>query len=232
MPPIPESYLPQPIDPASLPGWLGWSLPFFSEPVLQNPHIDLTLQLDVSNAFTQYQGLSQDSEQASFFAFLVWHLAQTLAQHPSFNLRRVNGDWYVLHNPPIFIPVAVGGDVRFRDLVLENAYQQDLPTFLENYQNLRALARSPAGLPPCASETYCLAHFMGNLPHLRFSGLTLHWRADQSLGQSSFYFGQRYTEGGRTLIPLAVRMHHSCTDPFVLNGLIADFQRRFAPRAD
>ena len=47
---------------------------------------------------------------------------------------------------------------------------------------------------------------MGNLPHLRFSGLTLHWRADQSLGQSSFYFGQRYAEGGRTLIPLAVRM--------------------------
>ena len=137
-----------------------------------------------------------------------------------------------MRNPPIFIPVAVGGDARFRDLVLENAYQQDLPTFLENYHNMLALARSPAGLPPCASETYCLAHFMGNLPHLRFSGLTLHWRADQSLGQSSFYFGQRYAEGGRTLIPLAVRMHHSCTDPFVLNGLIADFQRRFAPQAD
>ena len=232
MRPIPESYLPERIDPATLPGWLGWSLPFFSEPVLQNPHIDLTLQLDVSTAFAQYQGLSQDSEQASFFAFLVWHLAQTLAQHPSFNLRRVNGDWYVLRNPPIFIPVAVGGDVRFRDLVLENVYQQDWPTFLANYQELLALARSPEGLPPCASEAYCLAHFMGNLPHLRFSGLTLHWRADQALGQSSFYFGQRYEEGGRMLIPLAVRMHHSCTDPFVLNALIADFQRRFEPAED
>ena len=170
MRPIPESYLPERIDPATLPGWLGWSLPFFSEPVLQNPHIDLTLQLDVSTAFAQYQGLSQDSEQASFFAFLVWHLAQTLAQHPSFNLRHVQGDWYVLRNPPIFIPVAVGGDVRFRDLVLENVYRQDWPTFLQNYQNLLALARSPEGLPPCASEAYGLAHFMGNLPGRPIAG--------------------------------------------------------------
>ena len=64
--------------------------------------------------------------------------------------------------------------MRFRDLVLENVYQQDWPTFLKNYQHLLAQARSPEGLPPCTSETYGLAHFMGNLPHLRFSGLTLH----------------------------------------------------------
>ena len=231
MRPIPESYLPEPVDPAALPGWLGWSLKFFSEPVLQNPHIDLTLQLDVTNAFSQYQGPLQDGEQGSFFGFLVWHLAQTLAQHPSFNMRCVDGHWFVLRNPPIFIPVAVGGDVRFRDLVLENVYQQDWPTFLENYQQLLALARSPEGVPPCASDAFCHAHFMGNLPNLRFSGLTLHWRADQMIGQSSFYFGQRYQEGGRKLIPLAVKMHHSCTDPFVLNELISDFNRRFAPLA-
>jgi chloramphenicol O-acetyltransferase len=230
---IPASYQPEPIDPATLAGWLGWSLPFFSAPVLQNPHIDLTLQLDVTDAFARYQHDQRDSvagtKPVSFFAFLVWHLAQTLAQHPSFNLRCVDGQWLRLRNPPIFIPVAVGGELRFRDLVLENVYQQDYPAFLANYRTLLALARSPEGAPPLASDAFCLAHFMGNLPNLRFSGLTLHWRADQMIGQSSFYFGQRYDEGGRKLIPLAVRMHHSCTDPFVLNELIADFQRRFMP---
>lgn len=228
MPPIPDSYLPGPIDPAQLPGWLSWSLPFFSEPVLQNPHIDLTLQLDVSDALAQYQQRLPATQPASFFAFLVWHLAQTLAQHPSFNLRCAEGQWYVLRNPPIFIPVAVGGDARFQDLLLENVYQQDLPTFLQHYQTQLTLARSPQGAPPSTSDAFCLAHFMGNLPNLRFSGLTLHWRADQTTGQSSFYCGQRYQEGGRTLMPLAVRMHHSCTDPFVLNALITDFQRRFS----
>lgn len=63
-------------------------------------------------------------------------------------------------------------------------------------------------------SNFCHAHFMGNLPNLRFSGLTLHWRADQTLGQRSFYFGQRYDEGVRKLIPLAVRMHHGCKKPY------------------
>lgn len=237
---IPESYLPEPIDPAMLPGWLNWSLKFFSEPVLQNPHIDLSLQLDVSAALAQYRRPSSPAlEQVSFFAFLVWHLAQTLAQHPSFNLRCVNGEWLVLRNPPIFVPVAVGGHARFRELVLENVYQQDYPTFLKNYRRQLALARTPedptssasatSGDTTTASTPFLFAHFMGNLPNLRFSALTLHWRADQSLGQSSFYFGQRYEDGSRTMIPLAVRMHHSCTDPFVLNALIDDFKRRFDP---
>ena len=225
---IPESYLPELIDPATLNGWLGWSLKFFSEPVLQNPHIDMTLQLDVTNAYSHYRSpQSSEIEQVSFFAFLVWHLAQTLAHHPSFNLRCVDGEWYLLRNPPIFIPVAVGGDVRFRQLVLEDAYQQDYPTFLNNYRKQLTFARSPDGWQPTASETFCHAHFMGNLPNLRFSGLTLHWRQDQMLGQSSFYFGQRYDAGLRKIIPLAVRMHHACTDPFILNALITDFNLRF-----
>ena len=229
---VPASYQAEPVDPALLAGWLDWSLPFFSAPVLQNPHVDLTLQLDVTAAFAQYQrdkaSAASGTPAVSFFAFLVWHLAQTLAQHPSFNLRCIDGVWVQLRNPPIFIPVAVGGAARFRDLVLENVYQQDYPTFVAHYRQQLALARSPEGVPPSASSAFCHAHLMGNLPDLRFSGLTLHWRADQMIGQSSFYFGQRYDQGDRTLIPLAVRMHHSCTDPFVLNQLMADFNRRFA----
>lgn len=225
---IPERYLPERIYPAKLPGWLGWSLKFFSDSTIQNPHVDLTLQLDVTRAFSRYQSQqSSGIEQVSFFAFLVWHLAQTLARHPSFNLRCLNGDWYVLHNPPIFIPVAVGGDMRFKELVLENVYQQDYPAFLKHYRNLLAMARSPESIQPAASETICYAHFMGNLSNLRFTGMTLHWRPDQMIGQSSFYFGQRYDDAERKLIPLTVRMHHSCTDPFVLNELLADFDFRF-----
>ncbi|MBS1187740.1 MAG: hypothetical protein H6R04_1758 [Burkholderiaceae bacterium] len=228
MPSIPERYHPERLDPASFPGWLGWSLKFFSEPVLQNPHFDLTLQLDVTHAFSQYQMQpSPEAQRGSFFAFLVWHLAQTLARYPSFNLRCINGEWYRLHNPPIFIPVAVGGDVRFSELVLEDVYQQDYPAFLANYQNRLALARSPANTPQTASETICYAHFMGNLPNLRFTALSPHWRPDQMIGQSSFYFGQRYDDQERKLIPLAIRMHHSCTDPFVLDQLLTDFNHRF-----
>jgi chloramphenicol O-acetyltransferase type A len=78
---------------------------------LQIPYLDITLQLDVSTAYARYQ--QQPHQEASFFAFLVWHFVQTIDQHISFKLRVVNGTWYIVHNPPIVIPVAVGGQQRF-----------------------------------------------------------------------------------------------------------------------
>lgn len=220
---IPSRFEPHRFDPAKQPGWLGWALDFFSGPDLQNPHVDLTLQLDVTLAWARYQA-TEPAE--SFFSFLVWHLAQTLAGHVSFNLRKIDGVWYRLGNPPIFIPVAVGGDDRFRSLVLEDVYRQDLATFSARYRDRLAHVRAE-GEDAGANDAFRLAHFIGNLSNLRFTGLTLHWRPAQMVGQSFFYFGQRYADGGRMLIPLSVRLHHSCTDPFVLNQLIEDFTARF-----
>lgn len=223
---IPEQYQPQRIDPQSLDGWLNWSLDFFSAPVLQNPYLDITLQLDVSEAYAGYQA-AQAGAGGTFFAYLVWHLAQALATEPSFNLRCVDGDWYTLRNPPIFIPVAVGGAARFRDIVLDDVYGQDYRQFLDNYLSKLSAARHPASAPTNTSDVLPYAHFVGNLPYLRFTGLTLHWRPDQMIGQSQFYFGQRYQEGSRLLIPFAAKLHHGCTDPLVLNELLLNFGRRF-----
>lgn len=227
MQPIPPRFRPDPVDPASLPGWLGWSLDFFSDGSGLNPHVDVTLQLDVSAGWERHRAAQAAGRPAaSFFAFLMWHLAQTLADHPSFNLRKVNGRWYRLGNPPLFTPVAVGGDARFQAMVLEDVYGQDYATFVAHYRDRLALARSPTDAPSSGRDIFTLAHSIANLPNLRFTGLTLHWRPDQMVGQSFFYFGQRYQDGVRMMIPLAVRLHHACTDPFVLDQLLADFSRR------
>lgn len=226
MHPIPPRFRPHPVNPADLPGWLGWSLDFFGNDGGQNPHVDLTLQLDVSAGWQRYEAArATGGPSASFFAFLLWHLAQTLADHPSFNLRKLGAQWVRLDNPPLFVPVAVGGDARFQSLVLEDVYGQDYESFLAAYAERLALARSPDA-PSSEADIFTLAHFVGNLPNLRFTGLTLHWRPDQMVGQSFFYFGQRYQDGERMLIPLSARLHHACTDPFVLDHLLADFSRR------
>lgn len=138
-----------------------------------------------------------------------------LAAHPSLNLRWLDGVWYVLRNPPIYIPVAVGAEARFREIVLEDVYQQSYPDFLENYLRRLHEARQADFKPANTSDVFRYAHFMGNLPYLRFTGLTLHWRADQMVGQGFFYFGQRYTEGTRLMVPLAVKLHHACADPLL-----------------
>ena len=229
---IPERYEPERVNPDDMGSWLRWSLGFFTEPVLQDPHLDVTVQQDVTAAYADYlSGKAQTNGQGTFFAYLVWHLAQTLASHPSLNLRWLDGAWYVLRNPPIYIPVAVGGEARFREIVLEDVYQQSYPDFLENYLRRLQEARQTDFKPANTSDVFRYAHFMGNLPYLRFTGLTLHWRSDQMVGQSFFYFGQRYSEGARLMVPLAVKLHHSCSDPLLLNALLDDFAGRFAEPA-
>ena len=226
---IPERYKPEPVSPDQQGSWLSWSLGFFTEPVLQNPYLDVTLQQDVTAAHAAYQASkAQFAGRGTFFAYLVWHLAQTLAAHPSMNLRRIDGQWYLLRNPPLFIPVAVGGEERFRGMVLDDVYQQSLPDFVDNYARQLQQARQPKVRQNDTSEVFRYAQFIGNLPYLRFSGLTLHWRPDQMVGQSYFYFGQRYQAGDRLLIPLAAKLHHACTDPLMLNELLSDFAKRFA----
>lgn len=228
---IPERYKPEPLSPEQQGSWLSWSLGFFTEPVLQNPYLDVTLQQDVTAAYSAYQaGKAQSAGRGTFFAYLVWHLAQTLATHPSMNLRWIDGQWYLLRNPPIFIPVAIGGEKRFRGMVLDDVYQQPYPDFLDNYLHQLQQARQAQDKAD-TSEIFRYAQFIGNLPYLRFSALTLHWRPDQMVGQSYFYFGQRYREDNRLLIPLAAKLHHACTDPLLLNELLNDFARRFSANA-
>ena len=174
---IPAKYHPEHVNPEQLGEWMRWSLSFFSEPVLQNPHLDVTLQWDVTLAYAAYQRQkARDNGRGTFFAFLVWHLAQTLSDHPAFNLRRINNAWYRVHNPPIFIPVALGGPARFSEMVLEDVYRQDYPTFLDRYLEQLQAARQPDFQQQITSAEIQFAHFMGNLPYLRFTGLTLHWR--------------------------------------------------------
>jgi chloramphenicol O-acetyltransferase type A len=223
---VPERYQAQPLPAELREGWRAWALDFFTDDqVLQCPYIDITLQLDVTEAYAAYQ--EQRAEGATFFAFLLWHLAQTLAKYPDFNLRRIDGRWYQLHNPPIFVPVAVGGSLRFQEMVLEDVYQRDYAGFIAYYREALNEARQrPASRQNETSRYFYLGHLIGNLPNLQFSALTLHWR-EGIAGHAAFYFGKRYWNGDRLLLPFAAKLHHACTDPFLLDSLIQDFSGRF-----
>ncbi len=204
-------------------GWFDWSLDFFTDSsILQVPYVDITLQLDVTSAYESYQ--RQNLSDGSFFAFLMWHLLQAIKQQPSFKLRKVEGEWYFIHNPPIVIPVAVGGSQRFFEVVLEDSIKLSLVDFCKQFNAAVKLARSGQG-QRATPEQFYFSTFFGNLPNLQFTGLTLHYRREVIDGQTLFYFGKRYQMNGRLLIPFAAKLHHATTDPFVLNALIDDWQR-------
>ena len=225
---IPDKYSPELIDARTKEGWLNWSLDFFTDPsILQVPYLDITIQLDVTSAFSAYKAKKVDG--STFFAFLVWHLAQTLVAHPSFNMRFIENQWYILKNPPILIPVAVGGKERFCEVVLENVFKISYEEFVTQYRTKIAQARNGQG-KRTDFQSFCLSISLGNLPNLQFTGLTLHWVREGMVGQPFFYFGKRYLERNSLFIPFAAKLHHACADPFVLDLFLQDFQKRFTER--
>ncbi|HEY9692502.1 MAG TPA: CatA-like O-acetyltransferase [Oculatellaceae cyanobacterium] len=224
--PIPAKYEPELINDLSKEGWFEWFLDYFTDPnVLQVPYLDLTIQLDVTDAYAIYQD-SQVSG-STFFGFLLWHLVQTLRSHTSFNMRFVENNWYILNNPPIFIPVAVGGKQRFWNLVIESVVNTSYEDFIDIYRFRLNQARN-CQTERIDAQTYSLAYCIGNLPNLQFSALTLHWHLNAMIGQPFFYFGKRYFLENRFLIPFAAKLHHACADPFVFDLLVRDLQARFS----
>ncbi len=222
---IPDKYEPELIDARTKQGWLNWSLDFFCDPnILQVPYLDITIQLDVTEAYAAYKANRVPG--STFFAFLIWHLAQTLVAHPSFNMRFIENQWYLLKNPTILIPVAVGGKERFCEVVLENVSKISYEEFVPQYRTQVERARNGGG-KRTDFQSFCLSHFLGNLPNLQFTGLTLHWVRDGMVGQPFFYFGKRYELRNSLFIPFAAKLHHGCADLFVLDLLLEDFQKRF-----
>jgi chloramphenicol O-acetyltransferase type A len=222
---IHDKYQPRILEWEAKEGYLNWSLNFFTDSgVIQCPYVDITIQLDVTDAYKSYKLGFTEGE--TFFCFLIWNLIQTLKNHVHFNLRFVQNQWLILDNPPVVVPVAVGGKQRFWEILLENVSQISYQEFVAQYRHKLDEARSEKG-SRVKSEDFLLSCFLGNLPNLQFTGLTLHWRHSEIVGQPYFYFGERYWQNDRLFIPFAAKLNHACNDPFVLDLLIQDFKKRF-----
>jgi chloramphenicol O-acetyltransferase type A len=219
-----ERFHAEPYELESLGHYQRWAMPFFVQPAnLINPHIDTALQLDVTQTRELYERDHAAVPGASFTAFLTWKLLATLDRHPAFNLRYAEGSWYLLRNPGLYIPVAIGGRERFCDFLLDDICGLDFPRFVARYRD--GVDRAHRGhFQPISAVEFALSTFIGNLPGLRFTALTLH-AVNHDVTKPFFYFGQRYTLDGRLLVPFAVKMHHSTGDLHLLDQLVQDFAR-------
>ncbi len=220
---IPLKYEPKLLTEKEKEGYLNWSLDFFTnQDILQIPYVDITLQLEVTTAYQLYK--SNPIKEATFFAFLLWNLAQILPQHPCFNLRLINNQWYKI-NPFFVIPVAINHKNRFSEMVLENVNKLSYVDFIKEYREKLNNSRKGEG-ERVNHETYLLSCFVGNLPNLQFTGLTLHYYRSTIIGQPMFYFGKRYEQNNQLYIPFAAKLHHATTDPFMLDLLLKDFKNQ------
>jgi chloramphenicol O-acetyltransferase type A len=218
-----------PLDEQALSSYESWALGHFhNRAEVTNPHLEVTLQLELTAAEAAFRSTRAGLPGASLTAYLYWRLLAALNLHPCFTWRRLEGRWYAFNNLPLYFPVAVGGRERFNDVLLESPFGLDWPVFCRRYHEAvsRALQlRIP--FDPVGSAVWDIAIFIGNLPKLQFTAFSIHTQS-ASTGRPAFYFGKRYRIGGSLYMPLYVQFDHANTDPYVLNLFLEDYQRLLA----
>mgnify|MGYP000067462663 CR=1 FL=1 len=195
-----------------------WAMKYFHDKsVVENPYLNMTVDIDLTEARAVYEQHFKSIENASFQAYIVWNLIRALQEHCIFNTRRIGGKWYRFSNLPVFMPIAIGGDFRFKDAILFDCCGLDWAEFCACYR--RAIDNEKSELEMLPQHVWSLCTFVGNLPNMNFKSFTLHQSAT-STGRPFFYFGQRRVENNRLLVPVSITFDHANSDPFVLEKLM------------
>ncbi len=221
-----ERYEVVPLDLTQLPGdYQTWALDFFTNPgLVANPYIDLTIQIDITKAADTWQEKLADPK-GTLTAWLMWNLLQSLREFPCFHWRYIDGQWFEVRNPPLFCPIAVDSPVRFVNLILEDAFNLAWDEFAETWVALKRNIQAEGAFKSSDSAIFGFSQFIGNLPHLHFTSLTLHQPA--GFCQPFFYFGARRSyPTGSMIMPFAAKFHHSSCDPYVFDRLLQNYLQR------
>ena len=217
-----EAYQGTKLQPNQLSRYQKWAFSYFhDEDLVLNPNASITLQLDLVEARDVYESSFQNTKGASFQVYLTWNLVKALSLHWEFCTRKVNGEWYLFKNIPVYFPIAVGGENRFQNVIINDATLMDWGTFSKEYRN--SIQKSKADIGAVPSLTWAICHVIGNLPALNFTSCQMH-RGTMKAGRPIFYFGQRYKLQQRLTVPLSITFDHANADPYVLNELIQTYQ--------
>ncbi len=212
----------EPLECCHLSNYESWARKFFNDPeCIQNPYLDLTVQLDITSARNSYEAQSE----GTFTAFLFYHLINALKNHPEFFYRYLDDHWVQVANPALFCPIARDDkNDRFYEAFIPNVFKLGWPEFSRFY--LAELENSKHKSRLLGSNLFVYSLFIGNLPNLQVTGLTLHIN-DRFSAQPYFYFGKRYRLEKKLFVSLSIKFHHSTVDPYIIDLLLGDFQKEF-----
>jgi len=201
---------------------------FHDKEIVTDPNLEVTVQLDITDASRMYKDRMQQSPGATMTAYITWCLIRAMKRHACFTFRKVGGQWYRFDNLPLFFPVAVGGKERFAEVLMEEVCRQTWPEFCKSYRNcVDAALNGQKPYEPIPLDTWHLSHFIGNLPNIQFTHFSVH-SPSINVGRPIFYFGKRYSSGDRTFTPMHIQFDHSNLDPYVVGLFLEDFEKILA----
>lgn len=215
-----------PVDESKYSAYVRFALKLFHDKsIIADPNIEMTLQLDITDAERYYRAGPANERGASLTAYLTWCLIQAIKRYEFFTFREIDGKWYNFKDLPLFFPVAVGLKERFNEILIDKVCRMEWKEFaLEYRRKIEEAKAKERPYEPISTELWHISIFIGNLPDLQFTSLKAHSSKDDH-GRPFFYFGKRYENGGRLFVPFWVMFDHSTLDPCILSAFLSDYNK-------
>ncbi|WP_372365299.1 hypothetical protein [Candidatus Uabimicrobium sp. HlEnr_7] len=227
-----EKYGGKELDSSKLSDYEKWSLNFFSDKnEIQDSSFEITIQLDITKADQIYRSTYAQTPGASFTAYLIWNIFGTLNKHPYLNYRFLRGKWYSFENLPLFCLVAVEGERRFGEALVENVAHANWERFCFLYR--KAIEEARNGQRSTVDEdVWRIAVVVGNLYHLNFTSLRRH-KDNESMAKSYFYFGARNkASDGSLSMAFYTGFDHCTCDLFLLSKFHQDYLEKITMKSN
>lgn len=176
----------------------------------------MTLNLDITAFLVQTK-----TKEYKFFPALLYAISHTVNKHKEFRMdldAENNVGYYEISNPCFTVFHAETETVTN----LWTEYSSDFNQFMENYtKDMEKYKRDSQNSKPTPHKNL---FNVSCIPWTSFTGFNLNLKNGYDYFPPIFTIGKFYTDGEKTIIPLAIQVHHAVCDGFHLSRFSNDLQ--------
>ncbi len=180
------------------------------------PYIDVTVQMDI----TRFPEHVKDRG-VKFFPSLLYVFLKGVNENEEFKYRVLEDGVVKYDSLAASITVPIEGEL-FAFCRVE--YKKTLPDFLEEVAVKQAEAKKQTGL---AGNDWFDVIWVSGAPWGSFTSLSAPVVDRRMRTIPSFFVGKYYEQGGKTLLPVALKVNHALIDGFHIGKLLSHFENSF-----
>lgn len=181
----------------------------------EEPFFGTTIQFDCTKAYAKSKELG-----VSFFIYYLHKTLKAVNNIENFRYRIQDGKVFIYDKINISTTI-LRDDKTFGFSEVE--YDENLETFIENYNNEAARVKN---LPGLITKEYSenLVHFSA-VPWVNFTSISHSRSFTFPDSCPKFSFGKMTEENGKKTMPMSVHVHHGLVDGYHLGLYFEEFER-------
>ncbi len=219
------------IDATKVSPYQQFSLGFYANPqIVSDGRVQFTSQLDITEAYQNYQQIYKTAEGATFVAFVKWIAIKAMLNTP-FNWRLINNQWYEFSNLPLEVSVRTRDERQQILYFMNDVSHSSWETFCKKHA---ALAPGVLKDDLDSIKELPIHAVAQEVVGLRINRMTQYNTTNKISceHQPWMVFSLPYPQEGRTYLPFHISFSHSTLTPKLAEDFLEKFSAfaRMSPR--